>query len=94
MFQWDTGKARRNLTKHGVTFAEAATVFGDERALDGEDIAHSFLESRRLRLGRSVAGRLLVVAYTARGIAVRIISARVASRKERVAYAQADDRLR
>lgn len=89
MFQWDTGKAVRNAEKHGVSFAEAATTFDDDKALDGPDVSHSFLEARRLRLGRSGAGRILVVAYTVRGVAVRIISARVASRGERVTYAQA-----
>lgn len=89
MFQWDTSKALRNAEKHGVSFAEAATTFDDEKALDGPDVSHSFLEARRLCLGRSAAGRILVVAYTLRGAATRLISARLASRKERVTYAQA-----
>jgi len=89
VFQWDTRRALRNADKHGVSFAEAATTFDDERALDGPDVSHSFLESRRLRLGRSARGRILVVAYTMRGVGVRIISARLAGRKERVRYAQA-----
>lgn len=89
MFQWDTSKALRNAEKHGVSFAEAATTFDDEKALDGPDVAHSFLEARRLRLGRSATGRILVVAYTLRGAAIRLVSARLASRRERVTYAQA-----
>jgi uncharacterized DUF497 family protein len=89
VFQWDTSKAIRNAEKHGVSFAEAATTFDDESALDGPDVSHSFLEARRLRVGRSSAGRILVVAYTVRGAAVRLISARLASRRERVTYAQA-----
>ncbi len=89
MFQWDTSTALRTADKHGVSFAEAATTFEDDTALDGSDVAHSFLESRRLRLGRSTAGRILVVAYTMRGAVVRVISARLASRKERVTYAKA-----
>lgn len=81
MFEWDVGKARRNQGKHGVPFKEAATVF--------EDLLHSATEARRLRLGTSTGGRVLVVAYTIRGSAVRVISARLASRKEQKRYAEA-----
>ncbi len=89
MFEWDAGKARRNLEKHGVAFEEAAGVFADPRALDGDDLLHSASEMRRLRMGKSPAGRLLVVAYTIRDSGVRVISARLASRKERRRYAEA-----
>ena len=89
MFEWDDAKARRNMQKHGVSFAEAVTTFDDVRGLDGEDLLHSTREARRLRLARSSAGRVLVVAYTIRAAAVRIISARRASRKERDRYAEA-----
>ncbi len=91
MFEWDARKAAGNRIKHGVSFEEAATVFGDPDALDGPDVRHSEKESRFLRLGRAATGRLLIVAYTARrqddGERIRIISARRASRKERAAYA-------
>lgn len=89
MFQWDTSTAVRNAEKHGVSFAEAATTFDDATAMDGPDVSHSFLEARRLHVGRSGARRILVVAYAVRGVAVRILSARLASRRERVTYAQA-----
>jgi uncharacterized DUF497 family protein len=93
VFEWDTRKAALNRTKHGVSFEEAATVFGDPDALDGPDLQHSERESRFLRLGRAATGRLLIVAYTIRrrddGESIRIISARWASRKERAAYATA-----
>jgi len=89
MFEWDAGKARRNLEKHSVSFEEAAGVFDDPRALDGEDLLHSVGEVRRLRLGKSPAGRVLVVAYTIRESGMRVISARLASRKERKRYAEA-----
>jgi uncharacterized DUF497 family protein len=91
VFEWDAAKAARNVRKHGVSFDEAATVFADPKALDGPDLRHSTRERRSLRLGRSVAGRVLIVAYTFRGAGddekIRIISARRASRKERAAYA-------
>ncbi|MGB7219758.1 MAG: BrnT family toxin [Vicinamibacterales bacterium] len=90
MFEWDARKAGENLAKHGVAFDEAATVFADPDALDGPDVRHSDAEARFLRLGRSVLGRVLMVAYTLRssgnGETIRIISARRASRKERTAY--------
>jgi len=66
MFEWDPRKAAANRVKHGVSFEEAATVFGDPDALDGPDVRHSEKESRFLRLGRAATGRVLIVAYTAR----------------------------
>jgi uncharacterized DUF497 family protein len=91
VFEWDPSKAATNLRKHGVAFGEAATVFADPNALDGPDLPHSAQEARFLRLGRSLTGRVLMVAYTVRGMSndekIRIISARRASRKERAAYA-------
>lgn len=90
MFEWDVRKAAANLRKHSVSFDEAATVFADPDALDGLDLAHSENEARFLRLGNSLAARVLMVAYTVRGSGdaetIRIISARRASRKERAAY--------
>lgn len=90
MFEWDTRKAAANLRKHGVSFDEATTVFADPDALDGLDLSHSDQEPRSLRLGKSLAGRILMLAYTLRrsdhAETIRIISARRASRKERAAY--------
>ena len=90
MFEWDATKAAANLSKHGVSFDEAASIFADANALDGPDIGHSTQEDRFLRLGQSVLGHILMVAYTLRsssdGPKIRIISARRASRKERAAY--------
>jgi uncharacterized DUF497 family protein len=91
-FDWDAGKAAANLAKHAVSFEEAAGAFLDPDALDGPDVLHSATEARRLRVGRSAVGRVLMVAYTRRvrgyGEAIRIISARRASRQERAAYAK------
>ena len=90
VFEWDPKKAAANLVKHGVSFDEATTIFADPGALDGPDAGHSTAETRFLRVGRSMLDRVLVVAYTQRkgsyGEAIRIISARRASRKERTAY--------
>ncbi|MFQ5667598.1 MAG: BrnT family toxin [Candidatus Binatia bacterium] len=95
MYEWDPKKATANLVKHGVSFEEARTAFDDVNGLDGEDIAHSEIERRRLRLARSSAGRILLVAYTKRRRwhedITRIISARQASRKERNRYEAPED---
>lgn len=89
MFEWDPRKAEANAAKHGVSFDDATTVFVDGDALDGSDSQHSSDEMRFLRLGRAVDGRVLMVAYTLRrngdAEAIRIISARRASRRERAA---------
>ena len=88
-FEWDTNKAATNLTKHDVGFPEASTVFGDALSLTIPDPAHSQAEERFIILGRSHRGRLLVVVHTERGDNIRIISARLASRRERKDYEKA-----
>lgn len=87
-FEWDETKAVTNTAKHGVTFAEAATVFGDSLALSFVDPDHSGGEKRWLTFGLSIKGRLLAVVHTERGRFVRIISARKATRHERGIYEQ------
>jgi uncharacterized DUF497 family protein len=94
VFEWDPRKAEANAAKHGVTFDDAVTAFLDPDALDGPDLQHSSAESRFRRLGRSAGEQMLMVAYTLRrsgnAEAIRIISARRASRRERAAYASKD----
>jgi len=85
-FQWDRGKARSNLRKHGVSFDEAASVFFDPLAVSGNDPDHSIDESHYVTFGLSSRGRLLTVIHTVRGDAIRIISARRATRTERKLY--------
>ena len=85
-FDWDSGKAKRNLAKHGVSFEEAATVFDDPLYLDFFDPEHSEEENRYLRVGRSNRRRILVIAYTERDERARLISARLATNQERQAY--------
>jgi uncharacterized DUF497 family protein len=82
-FEWDPGKARQNLKKHGVYFDEAATVFYDPLSATFDDPDHSKGEQRLITVGVSSQGRLLVVAHTERGNAVRIINARPATARER-----------
>jgi len=85
-FERDTDKAARNRDKHGVSFEEAATVFGDPLAITYDDPDHSDVEDRYLTFGHSSQGILLVVSHTDRDERTRIISARRASRKERKQY--------
>jgi hypothetical protein len=85
-FEWDPDKAASNLTKHGVAFAEAATVFGDPLAITYYDPDHSDEEERFLTFGESSEGRLLVVSHTDREDRIRIISARMATGRERKIY--------
>jgi uncharacterized DUF497 family protein len=90
VFEWDTRKASRNLTKHGVSFPEARTVFEDVEALVLPDPDHSADEDRFILLGLSAALRVLVVIHCERGdgAVIRLISARKADRQEREAYAE------
>ena len=87
-FEWDPDKATRSLAKHGVAFADAATVFGDPSAITFADPDHSADEDRFLTFGHSAVGDLLVVSHTDRDEGTRIISARRAGRKERRIYEQ------
>ena len=85
-FEWDPDKALTNLVKHGVSFGEAKTVFGDPNEMTIFDDAHSDEEDRYLSLGTSSLGRVLVVSYTERGDHIRIISSRAANKRERSQY--------
>ena len=85
-FTWNRRKSRANLEKHGVLFAEAATVFGDPLAASIPDPDHSEGEERFVTVGRSARNRLIVVCHTEEGDTVRIISAREANSHERKTY--------
>ena len=87
-FAWNEEKARSNLRKHGVSFAEAATVFDDPLCLIRDDPTHSIEEQRFLILGYSIASRLLLVVHCDRDEAIRIISARPATPSEKRSYEQ------
>jgi uncharacterized protein len=88
-FEWDAEKAAANLAKHGVSFEEATTVFGDPLAITFADPDHSESERRLLTFGVSSSRHLLlVVAHTERNRRIRIISARSATKHERNIYEQ------
>ncbi|MBI3803839.1 MAG: BrnT family toxin [Nitrospirae bacterium] len=86
IFEWDEKKTVANEKKHGVSFHEASTVFGDPLALTFDDPDHSSQEERYLTFGLSQSNKLLVVSHTQRSDRTRIISARPATRQERKIY--------
>jgi uncharacterized protein len=91
-FEWDDDKAKTNLKKHKVSFDEASTVFGDPLAKIFSDDKDSSEEIREIIVGHSILERLLLVSFSERGRdAVRIISARVATRNERKSYEENKD---
>ena len=74
IFKWDKKKEKQNVTKHNVSFREAATVFSDELSLTIDDPLHSDEEKRLIIIGESIEHRLLVVVHTERNDHIRIIS--------------------
>ena len=85
-FEWDLQKASLNLRKHGVSFQEGASVFGDPMAVSFDDPDHSVGERRFLTFGMSRPGRPLIVSHTENDGATRIISVRLMSKQERKIY--------
>jgi uncharacterized protein len=85
-FQWDPSKASSNVKKHGISFEEAVTVFGDPLAITISDPDHSIGEFRFLTTGHSRFQRLLIVSHTERESEMRLISVRLATRQERRIY--------
>ena len=85
-FEWDENKAAVNLSKHGISFEEAKTVFDDPLYVDFYDPDHSDEEERYIIVGESQPGNLLIVSYTERADFIRLISARKVTRVEREVY--------
>jgi len=85
-FEWDRRKAKANLKKHGISFQEAATVFGDALSVTFDDPDHSVNEHRFLTFGLSRTGKAIIVSHTERGKSMRIISARPMAKQERKIY--------
>jgi len=88
-FEWDEAKARRNLSRHGVSFVEATTLFDDPLFVPYKDEEHSSQESRYVIIGESKENRLLVVAYTQRE-RTRIIGVRKVTPRERRKYEESE----
>ncbi len=85
-FEWDPEKANTNWKKHRVTFLEGATAMADVLSITFADPDHSLEEDRFITMGMSDQGRLLVVSHTERDDRIRLISVRVANRRERKTY--------
>ena len=85
-FEWDARKAATNKKKHGVSFQEAGTVFGDPLAITYPNPDHAQSEHRAITFGMSRDRRLLVVAHVDRNGKIRIISARLMTKHERKIY--------
>jgi len=88
-FEWDAAKAEGNYRKHGVSFEDAVTAFRDPLAILLSDPSHSIEEERYLVLGRTDSDRLIVIAFVERPPRTRLISARLATRRERRQYEEA-----
>jgi len=89
-FGWDPRKAAVNLAKHKASFEEAVTTFGDPLGQITDDPRHSADEDRFVLLGQSDRRRLLVIMFTERGEAIRLISARRATPRERRMYEEGE----
>ena len=85
-FEWNSSKADLNIKKHGISFKEASTVFGDPLSITIDDPKHSIGEFRLITIGWSSNQRLLVVIHSDTFDTVRIISARLATKNERKQY--------
>lgn len=87
-FEWDPQKAKLNFHRHQVSFEEATTVFLDPLSVTIDDPLHSADEARLVITGQSKANRVLVIVHTERGDRIRLISARLATKRERQDYAE------
>lgn len=87
-FEWDPEKARKNLLKHGVAFADATAVFSGP-VVQAPDVRRDYGENRWITVGAMGGAVVVVIVTTHRGEIVRLISARRASRKERANYYEA-----
>jgi len=86
IINWDIKKAASNLKKHGVSFPNAATVFYDPLAVTASDPDHSIGENRYLTFGIAITGNLLTISHTFESDVIRVISARAATKPERLIY--------
>ena len=90
-FEWDDEKALENLKRHGVSFSEASTVFADPLSRTISDPLHSDEEPRYVVMGESGLQHTLIVVHMYRGVVIRIISARIATSRERKDYERGKD---
>jgi uncharacterized DUF497 family protein len=87
-YEWDPEKDQENQRRHGVSFAEASTVFLDPLAATVPDERFAFDDFRFRTTGYTMSNRVIIVAHTDRGDRIRIISAREVTTRERRQYEQ------
>ena len=80
-FEWDVGKNKANIKKHGISFELAAKVFLDSKRIERYDAEHSSIEEQRYKT-IGMVNEVVTVIYTERKTAIRIISARLAEQEE------------
>ena len=85
-FEWDPRKAATNRRKHGLSFEEARTAFADPLGRIMLDTRHSAVEQREVLIGVTERSRIVAVMFTERAQTIRIISARLVTRRERIDY--------
>jgi uncharacterized DUF497 family protein len=91
-FDWDDDKEKSNIEKHGIDFSTAALVFGDNNRIEKYDEHHSISEDRYITIGQiNEVAVVVVVVYTERESLTRIISARLATKREKEAYYNAEN---
>lgn len=91
LFEWDTKKAQLNMKRHGISFDEASTAFRDPLSKTIDDPLHSYEEERLVLIGHSIKKRLLVIVHTERGNRIRLISARLATKREKLRYEENEE---
>ena len=84
-FEWDKNKNKSNKEKHGIIFNEAKEVFYDENRINYQDRRNNYPEVRWITIGKMFK-TVIVVVYTIRNTGIRIISARMSNKKERIKY--------
>ncbi|MCF0133806.1 MAG: BrnT family toxin [Blautia sp.] len=90
-FEWNDEKERINIAKHGIDFSTAALVFGDDNRIEKYDTLHSIEEDRYITIGQiNTIAIVVMVVYTEHNNAIRIISARLATKREKEAYYNAE----
>ena len=90
-FEWDSNKAKSNISKHKISFEDATSVFKDENAISLYDEKHSSKEDRWITIGLDTITRTLIVIHTfitidKNNCNIRVISARKATKQEKIIY--------
>lgn len=85
-FDWDSGNIDKSYRKHGTTYKEAEELFTDQNVLFLDDLKHSQEEERFIAIGYTTQQKLLFSVFVIQQEKIRIISIRIASKKERRLY--------